>query len=597
MGIAGGIGKLLKGGARAAGKGAKAVGRGAKRLGKSGFAKAAGEIALSGIVGAFGQNLQEVRAQEAEKKAARAAAAAGGAGAAGGGATLPGLDTPETAAKVSNPTLASLIDQVDQLVAIAGRISDNLKSQQEYFVNQNAQAVRVDKEAQLEKAPDAIPEATSGIGGDIGPVSSAIDGFAAALTALTEAIQNGAGGGGLGLMDMLGLGAGAGGVAKARKAAKAAKAAGIAEEATKAGKVRYRDAKTGRFVSKEAGEAAKIAEKPGMIRKGLSAVSGSKGVKALTGAIKGGAEAAGRTGLGKGVKSVVKKLAKPLIAKGLGKTALKSIPLAGAAIGGLFAIGRLLQGDVVGAGLEAASGLGGPLTAIPALVASVARDIYQGVYGVQPEADPEFKTRFPEVMSGVKEVAGEVMAPQVEKKGSATGQKNEIPQPVPAIASSSASGAPPAIPKAANPESAPPLSGTAAGASEATSSGAASSKESTSETSSAPPAVASSSASSPSPGGAGGAPAIVPKAADKDIPTKESELLESKKANSGASITSATASATPSEPNINNSAMPTRVNSPSNTLTSRPGYIGQGNVPDPTYYGDDDMLSSLLFLG
>ena len=582
----GGIGKLLKGGARAAGKGAKAVGRGAKRLGKSGFAKAAGEIALSGIVGAFGQNIQEVRKQEAEKKAA-SAATGGSSGGTGGGATLPGLDTPETAAKVSNPTLASLIDQVDQLVAIAGRISDNLKSQQEYFVNQNAQAVRVDKEAQLEKAPDAIPEASTGSGSDIGPVSSAIDGFAAALTALTEAIQNGAGGGGMGLMDMLGIGDSAKEAKDAVEAGKAGKAAKVTEEATKAGKVRYRDAKTGRFISKEAGQAAKIAEKPGMLRKGLSAVSGSKGVKALTGAIKGGAEAAGRTGLGKGVKSVVKKLAKPLIAKGLGKTALKSIPLAGAAIGGLFAIGRLLEGDVVGAGLEAASGLGGPLTAIPALVASVARDIYQGVYGVQPEADPEFKSRFPEVMSGVKEVAGEVMAPQVEKKGSTTGQATppEAKQTTaPAFTAPGAGGNAPSVPAAASPETKPPASGTA----------------STTPDSSPPstPAAAPSMASPGSGGASSAAPTTISPASAMPSSQSSAASMVPPSPSSGPAIEAATTSANPEAfvPSASEQ-MPTRVNSPSNTLTSRPGYIGQGNVPDPTYYGDDDMISSLLFLG
>jgi hypothetical protein len=326
-----------------------------------------------------------------------------------------------------------------------------------------------------------------------------------------------------------------------------------------------------------------------MLRRGLSAVSGSKGVKALTGAIKGGAEVAGRTGLGKGVKSVVKKLAKPLIAKGLGKTALKSIPLAGAAIGGLFAIGRLLQGDVVGAGLEAASGLGGPLTAIPALIASVARDIYQGVYGVQPEADPEFKTRFPEVMSGVKEVAGEVMAPQVEKKGSASGQKNEIPQQsVPAISTASGGSTPPEIPKAANPETAPTPAGSGAVSPPPASSSAA-------------PAVSAAAPSMASPG-SGGASSAAPttKSPASAMPSSQSgaaSMVPPSPA-SGPAIEAATTSANPEAfvPSASEQ-MPTRVNSPSNTLTSRPGYIGQGNVPDPTYYGDDDMISSLLFLG
>jgi len=584
----GGIGKLLKRATKRARVTKRAVGRGAKRLGKSGFAKAAGESILSGLVGMLGGgDLAEIRKQEAEKKAASAATGGAGGGP-GGGATLPGLDTPETAAKVSNPTLASLIDQVDQLVAIAGRISDNLKAQQEQFVNQNAQAVRVDKEAKLEKAQDAIPEAPTGSGSDIGPVSSAIDGFAAALTALTEAIQNSAGGGGS-LLDMLDGGKKSK-AAKAAKAAKAGKAAGITREVTKTGQTVLRDAKTGRFVSKNAGEAAKLAKQPGMLRRGLGAVSGSKGVKALTGAIAGGAAAAGKTGLGKGVKSVVKKLAKPLIAKGLGKTALKSIPLAGAAVGGLFAIGRLLQGDWVGAGIEAASGLAGPFTAVPALIASIARDIYQGVYGVQPEADPEFNSRFPEVMSGVKEVAGEVMAPQVVKKGSATGKKNEIPQQsVPAVSASPASGSAPAVPKAANPESAPAPAGSGA-ASGATTNGGSSAPDA------APVTMA---------GGTGG---ITGSSSTESKPAPSLPVQPEKQqtamakpiepaATSGNALETATANAIPPQPNINDGSMPARVNERSNMPTSRAGYRGQGNVPDPNYNGDDAFISQLLFLG
>ena len=585
-GLVSGFGKGLKRVTKRVRVAKRAAGRGAKRLGKSGFAKAAGESVLSGLFSMIGGgDLAEIRKQEAEKKAASAAAGGGG-GSTGGGATLPGLDTPETAAKVSNPTLASLIDQVDQLVAIAGRISDNLKAQQEQFVNQNAQAVRVDKEAKLEKAQDAVPEAPTGSGSDIGPVSSAIDGFAAALTALTEAIQNGAGGGGGSLLDMLDGGK----KSKAAKAAKAGKAAGITKEVTKTGKTVLRDAKTGRFVSKNAGEAAKLAKQPGMLRRGLGAVSGSKGVKALTGAIAGGAAAAGKTGLGKGVKSVVKKLAKPLIAKGLGKATLKSIPLAGAAVGGLFAIGRLLQGDWVGAGIEAASGLAGPFTAVPALIASIARDIYQGVYGIQPEVDPEFKSRFPEVMSGVKEVAGEVMAPQIEKKGSATGKKNEIPQQsVPAVSASPTSGSAPAVPKAANPESAPAPAGSGAAIGAPTNGGS-------SAPDAAPVAMA---------GGAGG---ITGSSSTESKPAPSLPVQPEKQqtamakpiepaATSGNALETATANAIPPQPNINDGSMPARVNERSNMPTSRAGYRGQGNVPDPNYNGDDAFISQLLFLG
>jgi hypothetical protein len=520
------------------------------------------------------------------------------------------MDTPDAANRVSNPTLASLIDQVDQLVAIAGRISDNLKAQQEYFVNQNAQAVRVNKESQLEKAPDALAEPTASTGTDIGPVSSALDGFAEALTALTEAIQNsaaGGGGDGLDLGDMSRRRGGRGG--RGGRGARGARVgrggrggSNVLQEATRAGGTRYRDANTGRFINKAEAEAANLAKKPGMLRRGLGAVTGSKGVKALGSAIKGAGQAAGKSAVGTSIKATVKKLAGPIIAKGIGKTALKSIPLVGAAVGGLFAIGRLLQGDTVGAGIEAASGLAGPITAIPLFLASVARDIYQGVYGVQPEADPEFASRFPEVEKAVKEVASEIMAPQVEKKGSATGspaaaQAAMTPATPP---SGGASTTAPAAPPAATPESTPSISGRTstapAGGGSFGGGGASGDFGGGGGASAAPAGGGGSSSASPAStvGSSENLPTITPK--EPNSSTAAAALMPPK-SDTGASIASATAAATPSEPSSNMSSSPSRVQSPSRDLTTRPGYTGQGNVPDPTYTNAGDMMPQLLFFG
>jgi hypothetical protein len=62
------------------------------------------------------------------------------------------------------------------------------------------------------------------------------------------------------------------------------------------------------------------------------------------------------------------------------KGALKSIPYAGAVIGVAFAINSLIQGDVLGAGLELAGGLGSIATAIPATSYQAAREIYSDYY-------------------------------------------------------------------------------------------------------------------------------------------------------------------------------------------------------------------------
>lgn len=62
------------------------------------------------------------------------------------------------------------------------------------------------------------------------------------------------------------------------------------------------------------------------------------------------------------------------------KGALKSIPYAGAVIGVAFAINSLIQGDVLGAGLELAGGLGSVATAIPATSYQAAREMYSDYY-------------------------------------------------------------------------------------------------------------------------------------------------------------------------------------------------------------------------
>ena len=122
-----------------------------------------------------------------------------------------------------------------------------------------------------------------------------------------------------------------------------------------------------------------------------------------------GKAAASRVGqqvMNKSVLAVaVKKIAGPLIEKGLGRTVLRSIPIIGAGIGAISAANRLIQGDIVGAGLDLTSGLGGPMTAIPAFIATLARDSYSGVFGVQPEQDPEFVPR----MDMLKEILGDIV--------------------------------------------------------------------------------------------------------------------------------------------------------------------------------------------
>jgi len=64
----------------------------------------------------------------------------------------------------------------------------------------------------------------------------------------------------------------------------------------------------------------------------------------------------------------------------LKRGALKSIPLAGAIIGGYFAAQQLAKGSVGGAALEIASSVGSLWTSVPLTALIIARDVYDQVY-------------------------------------------------------------------------------------------------------------------------------------------------------------------------------------------------------------------------
>jgi hypothetical protein len=128
-------------------------------------------------------------------------------------------------------------------------------------------------------------------------------------------------------------------------------------------------------------------------------------------------------------KSVKNKIASS-IAKRIPKAMLgalgKSVPFLGALIGGGFAIGRLVKGDIVGAGLEAVSGLGSAATAIPATALLVAKDVYEDAYGVKPESDPEVGKRFTEVKEETTKAATDFVKGVGEKNKPKEG-KEQVP--------------------------------------------------------------------------------------------------------------------------------------------------------------------------
>lgn len=132
------------------------------------------------------------------------------------------------------------------------------------------------------------------------------------------------------------------------------------------------------------------------------------------------------TKLKKVSKAVIRKAAKGILAKSLGKIAGKSIPIVGAVVGVGFALERLIKGDWVGAGLEAASGLGSAITAIPATIAQAVREVYQEVYGVIDTNDPLRAERYDELYTEVETMAKEMLnvKPVVAPQPAATGESD-----------------------------------------------------------------------------------------------------------------------------------------------------------------------------
>lgn len=113
---------------------------------------------------------------------------------------------------------------------------------------------------------------------------------------------------------------------------------------------------------------------------------------------------------GEASKEAIKKSATKQLSKSIGKGALKSIPILGLAIGAGFAISRLIEGDVVGAGIDAASGVGSALTAIPLTLTNAARDVYKDVYGNYPDpTNSQDQKNLSEIYDIVKEIAAELL--------------------------------------------------------------------------------------------------------------------------------------------------------------------------------------------
>lgn len=520
---------------------------------------------------------------------------------------VPSLATPKRVPNEANPSLSSIIKQLSALLKTASKIGLLNKKQQEALVSQIEQAKRVAKEQQMETPVTPAPEAVQGMGEDIGPGQDIVKQLVEELAKLTDAVQEK-------LqeqedvqtprsftelfMDRRGLDI---------RQVRDERAATLRERFVDSiGPDDLRD-KRGRRLTGAARtsrrdklirdyDKARAVRKPNVASRAISKTTNS--VASLIG--RGASKASGQVAKKALGKAAIKKMAMPIILKGLGKTALKSIPLVGAAAGVGLAVGKLLEGDVVGAGLEAASGLGGPLTAIPAFVASVARDIYQGAYGIPPEQDPEFSSRFPEVESAVKEAVGEQLQEKVNAKEGPTGQQAQAAAPPPPLESQQNA-------QQAQQVSSPTIS--SQGATPPAGGGG------------SPPSGGGGAAPAPDAGGGGAAPPAAPPPtsdAGGSVATKEDTTAQSvveqtpisnippldpnaaakmpPQTNSGQQIAAASeTNAGLADQGVQATFEGTNVPKPATKLTNKNGAKGMGDVPDPNYYGMEDIPNQLYF--
>lgn len=526
--------------------------------------------------------------------------------------TLPSMDGAARAGNVNNPSISSLSGQLSSIAQTAARLGAITQEQQETLIKQAKSAETQSAQTQLEE-PDATPIQAAGAGGGIDPGVTATEKLLESIGKLKAIIddkvrdqqQNNFGNNFVeALLDNLSLG----GVkeARANRRKRPQVKEGFMSREGKTGTEFYTQDKRGRIRGAKAEDAlanfktvektdsfklnaaAEARQAEAVLGKGTT-FSGSSTTNKIASTIGRGAKKAGgatATGAGKVSKTAIEKVARPLVGKAIGKTAIKSIPLVGAAAGGLFAIGKLLQGDVVGAGLEAASGLGGPLTAIPAMVASLARDTYTGVFGMTPESDPFFGTKMGIVSSVLTGLVSAAFAKLTGKKEEAPTAPAQGATKVPDIPAQ----APSATPAPATRQSAPTPSalsdGGGAGEAAAQSQGAASTG------STSPPAP------SPEPAGGGGADAAATQSPVEQAPVTglspgASKPVEQPTTQSGAAITAASSDS--AGPSSMQGGGGTSMPRPSNTPTTKGRAKGMGNVPEPTYLGMGDIVKQLYF--
>lgn len=295
-------------------------------------------------------------------------------------------------------------------------------------------------------------------------------------------------------------------------------------------------------------------------------------------------------------ETAIKRIVGPMIKKALGSTALKSIPLVGAGVGAAMAAGRLLEGDIVGAGLDVASGLGGPLTAIPALAATLARDAYAGLFGIPPEQDPGFGPKLGMITGIVGGLIKTALASKVKpmQPAAATTQTSLIPVKTKPVGKTAPTASLTSTP-VSRPTTSPRSTGGGGAAVTAPSTGGGGGRMLGDV--------------APTPAPASSPPPSAPPTAEPSKPKDVEAISPAAKAPMAATVTEGIFKgpdiAVTSILNDMLSRIPvidptsltatTVIAKPATNITTKNGARGMGNVPDPNYYDVGDIVSQLYF--
>lgn len=517
----------------------------------------------------------------------------------------PVLDRPEKVSRISNPKISSLEKQLAKLAETAVDLGVISRKQQENLLKDVERTEAAAQERQIEQ-PDATPIAAPGVGDAISPLDSEIEKLIAAISStqaliddkVRDAQQNSFGNSFMeGMLDSLGLG----GVKKARAAKRAMPQVRKGFRQTRGGA--FIDLATGKYAKPEQAlknfktvdpthlsKAAKARQATAVLGKSSGRVSAALG--SAVARSRAGAGAAAKIG-----KDAIAKIAKPLVSKALVKTGIKSIPIVGAVAGGLFALGRLLQGDVVGAGLDAASGLAGPLTAIPALVLSLARDVYMGTFGVPPETDPQVGPRMAMVKGVVTELAEEALGKKVT-------DPQDTGAPATPVAAEAAVPAAPAAPApAATPVAAPSATPGATAAPPSDAGAGAGGTAAGGGGGGAPPAAAEGGASAPAAGAGSTSGGVLEQSAASDTGTRIEGEEGTRPTPSGSAETggpstgerilqASTESFAPATGTGTPGMAPPR---PATLPTTKGRARGMGDVPEPSYLNLGSIANQLYF--